>query len=229
MYLDQLCQILEYCDQNCANTSHLFPHTRRYITHYRHLYMTRFHTHPPPHPTQWCMRYYWTNFCCTHYPNVKFALKLCITISCLAASCACAEDDIVSIHFYPIWVFWGVSTMHQVLYDQLLLYDVSYAAIWNEAWYWCILPCCQRADTAHEWFVTYIHPPLVHHSCVTHTTYTWTNFCCVESPEVGFAVELPLDVQCHGAKVQIWHMKRSSLTYIPLGAPWWGAKHGTCD
>ena len=46
MYFDQLCQKWKYCYQNCANTSHLFPHTRRYITHYRHLYMTRFHTHP---------------------------------------------------------------------------------------------------------------------------------------------------------------------------------------
>ena len=62
MYLDQLCQILEYCDQNCANTSHLFPHTCRYISNHRHLYMTSFHTHPHHTPPSGAWGTIWPTF-----------------------------------------------------------------------------------------------------------------------------------------------------------------------
>ena len=107
LWLKKLCQKLEYCHQIYANTLHLFLHTRWYLIHHPHLCMTHFHSHPPPQPTQWCMGYYWANFWCTHSPDVKFAPKLCITILCLAASCACAGDDIFPIHFYPNGCFEG--------------------------------------------------------------------------------------------------------------------------
>ena len=48
--------------------------------------------------------------------------------------------------------------MHDIQLDQLLLYDISQRVFQGEASPACVVPWCKSADTAHEAFITYIHP-----------------------------------------------------------------------
>ena len=117
---------------------------------------------------------------------------------------------------------------HDIHLDQLLLHTISRAIIGNGASPGCIMPWCKRTDTAHEAFVTYIHPP----GCTMvrgKTRHMWLDKLCQIS-EYCYQNYLNTPYTLQHTRIYLVHYPHLCVSHFHSHtSPWLGVNHVTYD
>ena len=124
-------------------------------------------------------------------PTLQFEMKLDIDVSYLAAKEQIRYMNGSSLTYTPLDAP-QLCQAHDIHPDQILLCGISWSGIRSGAAPGCIWRACKSADTEHEAFVTYVHPP----GCTMvggETRHMWLDklcqkleYCCQIYPSTSY-------------------------------------------